>query len=351
MKHLFLICLALIAAPQAVLGKIVNVYSIGDWSVVVHADDRSGRLGPCIATTKYQTGTILGFSVSPQNNGTWSILFGNPRWNLTTGAAVNLRYWIDNNLFKEASGSALAPEVVLFPLPGQISLINEFRQGKMLFISTGNGGVAQFALTNTSQILFDLLACAKDSLDGRVHVPTANMFSNQNRGHTGPVPAAATAAPTAESRLEAVTLATNVLAAAGISSFHFLSGDEIPESVRIHDAVWTVNGLVGSLRVLADGRAMTTVTIKAGLLAWDSSICTGKFASGILPMQKDRPDSFAIFTACEDQHTWSESYIVVPRKRGGHYLFTIAGQGKSEDAVKSAGNLFRQAVFQVLPGE
>jgi len=40
-----------------------------------------------------------------------------------------------------------------------------------------------------------------------------------------------------------------------------------------------------------------------------------------------------------------------PRKRGGHYLFTIAGQGKSEDAVKSAGNLFCQAVFQVLPGE
>src|SRR5712692_4318594 len=67
----------------------------------------------------------------------------------------------------------------------------------------------------------------------------------------------------------------------------------------------------------------------------------GERASGFL----------AIFTACEDEHAWSESYIVVPRKRGGHYLFTIAGQGKSQDAVKSAGNLFRQAVFQVLPGE
>jgi hypothetical protein len=41
----------------------------------------------------------------------------------------------------------------------------------------------------------------------------------------------------------------------------------------------------------------------------------------------------------------------VPRKRGGHSLFTIAGQGKSQDAVKSAGNLFRQAVFEVLPGQ
>src|SRR5258708_39369388 len=82
MKHLLLICLALLAAPQAVLAKVVNVYSIANWSVVVHADDRSGRLGPCIATTKYQTGTILGFSVSPEHNGTWSILFVNPRSNL-----------------------------------------------------------------------------------------------------------------------------------------------------------------------------------------------------------------------------------------------------------------------------
>jgi hypothetical protein len=37
MKRFILLCLLLIAAPHAALGKIVNTYSIGNWSVVVHA--------------------------------------------------------------------------------------------------------------------------------------------------------------------------------------------------------------------------------------------------------------------------------------------------------------------------
>ena len=68
-------------------------------------------------------------------------------------------------------------------------------------------------------------------------------------------------------------------------------------------------------------------------------------------MENQRPDSFAIITACEDEHTLPESYIAAPRKRGGRSLSRSPGRGKSQDAVKSAGNLFRRAVFEVLPGQ
>jgi hypothetical protein len=39
---------------------------------------------------------------------------------------------------------------------------------------------------------------------------------------------------------------------------------------------------------------------------------------------------------------------VVPRRDGGHYLFTLVGRIDAADALQSASNAYREAALQVV---
>jgi hypothetical protein len=109
--------------------------------------------------------------------------------------------------------------------------------------------------------------------------------------------------------------------------------------MRNHDAVWSVNGLIGSLRILT-GAALTPERIVGDLIGSDARACTGTFASGALPGQSG---GRSVFTICEGERGWNVTYITSPRSEGGFYLVSITGPtGKSEE-VKALSSRIRSA--------
>jgi hypothetical protein len=342
MARIIVIALLILAWPLSGSAKTINRYSVGGWLVTVHTDDRSGQFTSCISTAHYNSGITLAFSL--ERDFAWAIGFFDPRWRLTPGNPVTVRYRIDDGLVRETTGYARGTSLIRIALPDDVPLFNEFRRGRTLYVTAG-GDVVQFNLTRTSDMLADLHACAKAYREGRVHTASPNMLPRNQPANTKPMGGPA-AGPTSESRLEAVTVATNVLAAAGIAGFKFISAEDISPRLQHHDAVWLADNLVGSIRVLAGTRGASANAVKGALLADDSSVCKGKFASAALPMEGN-PDGFSLFTACEGQEDWSINHILLPRRKGGHYLFMIMGTANTGEAVKSTGGMFRDAAVRV----
>jgi hypothetical protein len=331
----------LVASPQAE-AKLLRSYKIGNWLIGVYGHPRSGAFSNCIATASYKNGITLGFVVSRDLR--WKIAFSDPRWNLTAGKEVNGAYRVDEGNVRATTAFAIGPNAIQAELPDRADIFDEFRRGRMLSF-TGGGDVVQFALTDTSRMLADLLQCARD----RGAPPSR---PDMLRQASVPPPAAApppAAGPTAETRLEATLLATNVLNSLGGAPFEMLERDALPAELRQHDAVWrTAGGMLGSLRVLADGRASTSAQIKADLLATDSFACKGKFLSGVVPSEHDTSDDFNMFTVCDSGAGVTVTYILARRPKGGHYLFSLRGTRDEGEAVRSSGSDFRLAAHKVL---
>jgi hypothetical protein len=328
------------AASEQAEAKLLRSYKIGNWLIGVYGDNRTGAFSNCIATASYKNGITLGFVVT--RNLRWKIAFSDPRWSLAAGKEVNGTYRVDEGNVRATTAVAIGPNAIQSDLPDRADIFDEFRRGRMLSF-TGGGDVVQFALTDTSRMLADLLQCARDR-----GAPPArpDMLRQANVPPAAPPPAAG---PTAETRLEATLLATNVLNSLGGTQFEMLERDALPEPLRHHDAVWrTAGGMLGSLRVLADGRASTSAHIKADLLASDSVGCKGKFLSGVIPSERDTSDDFNMFTVCDSGVGVTVTYILTRRPKGGHYLFSLRGTRDEGEAVRSSGSDFRLAAHKVL---
>jgi hypothetical protein len=329
------------AAAQAE-ARLLRSYKIGNWLIGVYGDNRTGAFSNCIATASYASGITLGFVVTRDLR--WKIAFSDLRWNLTAGKEVNGTYRVDEGNVRGTTAFAIGPNAIQAELPDRADIFDEFRRGRMLAF-TGGGDVVQFALTDTSRMLADLLQCARNR--GQLP-PRPDML----RQAALPPPVAApppASGPTAETRLEATLLATNILNSLGGGQFEMLERDALPEPLRDHDAVWrTAGGMLGSLRVLADGRASTGVQIKADLLAGDSAACKGKFASGVIPNERDSSDDFSMFTVCDSGVGVMVTHILTRRPKGGHYLFSLRGSRDEGEAARSSGSEFRLAAHKVL---
>ncbi|MCW5680763.1 MAG: hypothetical protein KF794_10830 [Xanthobacteraceae bacterium] len=160
------------------------------------------------------------------------------------------------------------------------------------------------------------------------------------------LPDAATG-PTPQTREEAGRLATNILRRANISG-QLQRPDELAPNFRTkYDAVWRADGTIGTLRILAGGRASTIEKIRGDVIASDAGTCKGKFASGALPAA-DNSRSVTVFTSCEGEQNWSVYYIAVPRSGGGIYLLGVFGSGEAGNRLQNLTNMYRTAALEVL---
>ena len=369
----FAAALAIAALPPASAEAAqIRSYKVANWDVGVYTDDNTGRFSHCAAAVRYRNGYLLLFSVS--HNLEWAVGFSNPDWRMNPGRETEVEFRVDSYRIYRVTGRAVNDSLVRATLPDSVELFNQFRFGSRLYASISGGSVAQFNLTSTAVMLTEILRCANQNknytgdrggdLGGNRNVrsergtgdlrdrndfqPDRNVDNKRERDtvRQANLPDAATG-PTPQTREEAGRLATNILRRANISG-QLQRPDELAPNFRTkYDAVWRADGTIGTLRILAGGRASTIEKIRGDVIASDAGTCKGKFASGALPAA-DNSRSVTVFTSCEGEQNWSVYYIAVPRSGGGIYLLGVFGSGEAGNRLQNLTNMYRTAALEVL---
>ena len=248
--------------------------------------------------------------------------------------------------------------MALAELPPTAVLFDQFRKGIQL-TAFAQGNRYDFRLDGTYAALTEIGNCAL-RYSGRTppaSAPPAPMASS--------TPAPPMGQPlSAEQRLEATTLVANLFSQGELTGYKILSAKDIQElrlpTLSTWHVVWRAGDIVGTMRIVPPQSAPSAGAISSDIIGSDSKGCTGKFASGTNPDDKNQGTT-RIFTACRTEMFLTEGhYIIVPREAGGYYLFGTFGQapvtatgggtkGTSEATSSShADGLLRAAVFEVL---
>jgi hypothetical protein len=140
-------------------------------------------------------------------------------------------------------------------------------------------------------------------------------------------------------RLEAVSIVANVLGASGLTGFRIL--DETNDQDHDH-VVWTADQIAGSMTITDQANVDTLI---GGLIGSEAAGCSGKFASGKLP--SDQNGERHAFVLCEEpKNSINTFYLVVPRAKGGNYVFAVTGsQDEASKVDTQLKPVIQRAVF------
>jgi S1-C subfamily serine protease len=130
--------------------------NVGNWQGGAYTNDRTGSFSHCAAGARYASGVY--FVVMIDNSGGWSLGFMHEQWRLTTGEAFPLTLTFDGQQPFNVHGVPVADRLVRVPMPGNSSLIAQFRRAKAMTAYT-QGRLFQFNLDQTAQLLPVLAHC------------------------------------------------------------------------------------------------------------------------------------------------------------------------------------------------
>jgi S1-C subfamily serine protease len=130
--------------------------SVGNWKGGAYTNDETGSFTHCAAGARYASGVF--FLVMIDNTGGWSLGFMHEQWRLTTGEAFPLTLTFDGQQPFNVHGVPIADKLVRVPMPGNSSLIAQFRKAKAMTAYT-QGQLFQFNLDQTGQLLPVLAHC------------------------------------------------------------------------------------------------------------------------------------------------------------------------------------------------
>lgn len=130
--------------------------SIGNWKGGAYTNDQTGAFSHCGAGARYDSGVY--FVVMIDSGGGWSLGFLHEDWKLRTGEAFPLTLTFDGQQPFNVHGIPIADKLVRVPMPGNSSLIAQFRRAKRMTAYT-QGQLFQFNLDQTGQLLPVLAHC------------------------------------------------------------------------------------------------------------------------------------------------------------------------------------------------
>jgi hypothetical protein len=224
---------ALSLAACAAGAAELNSVKVGNWKVAAYSDDASGGFSHCASHAAYRSGVGLLFSVN--KNLDWSLGFQAQRWSMKKGESYEVRYQVDNGPVRTSKAVAITATLVQMDLPDQASIFNEFRYGRVLKAEGGDERL-NFALTDTQFMLAEVLRCA-DTWRKRA------VARNEAAPRLSPAPAGPS---DADRRLEATTIAVNLLSRAKVAGFELMQGAELPDKLKAHHAAWRAEGILGT---------------------------------------------------------------------------------------------------------
>jgi S1-C subfamily serine protease len=130
--------------------------NVGNWQGGAYTNDQTGSFSHCAAGARYASGVY--FVVMIDNSGGWSLGFMHEQWRLTTGETFPLTLTFDGQQPFNVHGVPVADKLVRVPMPGNSSLIAQFRKAKGMTAYT-QGRLFQFNLDQTAQLLPVLAHC------------------------------------------------------------------------------------------------------------------------------------------------------------------------------------------------
>jgi hypothetical protein len=123
----------------------------------------------CAGSADYKNGITLVFAVT--RGFQWNMNFYNASWQLNPGSSYQVTYSIDSYGSSNTTATAIATNEVQVLLPPNQTLFRYFMRGNQLKLITSSQTFL-FDLTDTSQLLPDLLSCVES------YVGTAPSSSN-----------------------------------------------------------------------------------------------------------------------------------------------------------------------------
>jgi hypothetical protein len=145
---------------------------------------------------------------------------------------------------------------------------------------------------------------------------------------------------------EAAILLANIMSAAKVTGYT-LGTPEQATKMSV-DAVWTSPSIVGTL-LIAPAMRVDDPEVQGIVIGTEARTCKGGFMSGALP--SDGASGLRIITTCQPtgQPQRSTYYFLVPRPKGGLYLFTTAttSNGGREDAERIDSDI-RTATYRSI---
>ena len=333
-------CALLLVCNTVAFAKPIRLFKIYNWKAGAYASNTTNQFSHCAASAKYKSGITVLFSINRKYE--WSMAFSKPDWGLNRGEVYDIAFRIDQLTPYRAKARAISQTLVQVPLRDSSTLFRQFRDGQRLRVATANQ-VFGFKLTDTSEILPTLLKCVRNYVNNPIAADNANPFKKQASSNPFSAPSNNTGAA---SRLEATTIAANLMGASGIKGFQLLPPDA---AARIKvDAAWKAGNTIGTIRIVTSANIKSLKDISGRLIGGNATNCKGTFASGAVP-EPGNDSVVRLFTACKvgDQAT-TIYYLAMNRRQGGYYLFSTASKD-SQGAAKETDAMIRQAVERAIP--
>jgi hypothetical protein len=322
--------------------------AIAGWDIGAY--DRNGRFSHCAMSSLYRSGITMVFSVS--GDYTWRVGWAHDAWSFNKGQSVVVDVYVDGVGPITLRANAVTAKLALAELPPKAALFDLLRRGNRMTVHAGGSNYA-FNLDGTYAALTETLRCAERYEAVASSAPTSPMPRQQPAPPPQP-PQRNARGSTAEERLEATKIVANILSHGELGNFRILTTREIAELKSSYlsssDVVWRGEGVIGTLRIIAQSANATARQIAAAVVSDDTKNCKGQTVSGSTKDQKN-PEVVRVFTGCQDgSDAYQFYYTVVPLDDGSFYLFATASKagagGKSDGARVEA--LLRDAVFDVM---
>jgi len=330
MRGALAICLVLGLTPA--LARTMEQTSAASWTVSAVSDEGGRAFERCDAQSELQPDGA-GLLLSLDRSLKWSIgFFG--QLGVQPGQSNLTRYRVDGGQMFSGTALAVSEQLVKLPLPDPSEPLRALRLGRELTVDGGNDRL-QFALRGVPAALTELRNCVErwKNRDASALLRASAEPGGGVRPLSEP-----------EKRLEAMTVAANLLSRAQIAGFE-LQPRDAPSRLLGHDVTWLAQNLYGSLRLVGlDGR--TVEGVPADLISADIGDCSDKFAAEATPNTSGK--TVSLFTSCQGEKGRSFGYLVVPRPLGGAYVVSLLGTSDKAEPLRSASTALRDVTAQVL---
>jgi len=324
-RFLAMFSLLLLCGLQHATAGSLETRNVAGWRLEAFSDDSSGSFTHCAISSTYNSGITLFFAFDRDSQ--WSLALGNQSWRLKPGSKYPVSYAIDGGEFHAAMGEAFATDLVSIALPDRPDLFASLRAGSVLHVQAAAGDFA-FNLTGTNQALPALILCPSQWA-------TANNQPQTNDPFSAPRPSQK-AANTRQNAAEAVTLASNLLSASGISGFVIETPQDAEKILPHMDAVWTAPELAGGILIGTDVSAKDVDETFALISSREASACKGKFASTRPPVDAQSRNVVLgrLATACDTPSVSYFAYCTIfARAKGGIVLSEVIGVRNADGNV------------------
>lgn len=352
----FLAVLGVVLAAQPLEAATGNFQS-GNWSGKPMFK-KTGQFARCFMNVKYRNGITLGFDIDRKY--TWAIWLYRPKWNLNKGAKLPTQIVVDGANAINVTAAAISPKLIMIPLKNSARIVKLMRGGNTMRINLGPTSVP-FKLQGTSKAISKLSRCVARQLaleTGRRD--TLGVKSSGKRDTLGIGGPAARPKPKLKRRANTKTaglakfkigkaqsaiLVSNLLSATGIPGYKIVAPDKNP--LPSYDVVWHwPNGVVGAFAGFKNVQGVNLETIVSLVVADDSKICKGDFASGRKKSQvRNSLTVQRAFTACDaGKKSFEAHYSFMKSANGKLFKFAhISLNGVAKEKLVETENRFLQA--------